>query len=286
MKRKGFTLIELLVVIAIIAILAAILFPVFQKVRENARRTACLSNQKQLGLAILQYNQDFDESMPNGIGGNGRASGWAGQIYTYAKSDGLFTCPDDSTSHVISSYGINGNIITRAGGAQLTSTSSPLSAFNAPASTVLLFEVAGADVAGTGEHPSNELQFQVQNTGNGDSPGGNGTGCSYDPNGVGTTSTLKYATGAFNGNTSGSAAGSFTPNPRHTDGANYLMSDGHAKFLRPATVSPGPNAASPTANQVNNTSGDKYTAGNGVAAGTAGSFSDGTSKPAATFSLT
>ena len=66
MKRRafGFTLIELLVVIAIIAILAAILFPVFQKVRENARRTVCLSNEKQLGLAFIQYVQDSDETFP------------------------------------------------------------------------------------------------------------------------------------------------------------------------------------------------------------------------------
>jgi prepilin-type N-terminal cleavage/methylation domain-containing protein/prepilin-type processing-associated H-X9-DG protein len=61
---RGFTLIELLVVIAIIAILAAILFPVFQKVRENARKTACLSNEKQLGLATMQYVQDYDETYP------------------------------------------------------------------------------------------------------------------------------------------------------------------------------------------------------------------------------
>jgi len=65
-RRQGFTLIELLVVIAIIAILAAILFPVFQKVRENARAAKCASNLKQLGIATLQYQQDYDESYPDG----------------------------------------------------------------------------------------------------------------------------------------------------------------------------------------------------------------------------
>jgi prepilin-type N-terminal cleavage/methylation domain-containing protein len=64
--QKGFTLIELLVVIAIIAILAAILFPVFAQAREKARATACLSNMKQAGLALQMYAQDYDETMPLG----------------------------------------------------------------------------------------------------------------------------------------------------------------------------------------------------------------------------
>ena len=106
--RRGFTLIELLVVIAIIAILAAILFPVFQKVRENARRTACASNLRQIGLAYLQYNQDYDELTPinnhvkiagAGIGGPTNPSGTLDQDYyvilqPFVKNVGVFYCPD------------------------------------------------------------------------------------------------------------------------------------------------------------------------------------------------
>ena len=87
----GFTLIELLVVIAIIAILAAILFPVFQSVRENARRTAAMSNCKQLLLAITQYTQDGDERLPMG-GWSQFANApvfteWQEAIYPYVKSE-------------------------------------------------------------------------------------------------------------------------------------------------------------------------------------------------------
>lgn len=104
---KGFTLIELLVVIAIIAILAAILFPVFGRARENARRSSCQSNLKQIGLGILQYTQDFDEKYPGcfinepGLpaGGNtcdNRVS-YAQMIYPYVKSSQIFVCPSDSS---------------------------------------------------------------------------------------------------------------------------------------------------------------------------------------------
>ena len=106
--RRGFTLIELLVVIAIIAILAAILFPVFAKAREKARQTSCLSNMKQISLGILQYAQDYDEMMvpdalsvfsymsPDGTPINISppcAMLWMYLVYPYVKNVQVFTCP-------------------------------------------------------------------------------------------------------------------------------------------------------------------------------------------------
>jgi prepilin-type N-terminal cleavage/methylation domain-containing protein len=107
-NAAGFTLIELLVVIAIIAILAAILFPVFAQAREKARQSACLSNCKQIGMASNMYVQDYDETFPghNWPKGEGQHSlpdgrifqghvGWPLLFYPYIKNQQVFTCPSD-----------------------------------------------------------------------------------------------------------------------------------------------------------------------------------------------
>ena len=103
-RASGFTLIELLVVIAIIAILAAILFPVFAQAREKARQTTCLSNVKQLGTGLMMYAQDYDETLPlssfSAVPGQSVNSiqnpKWADVIQPYVKNDGIFMCPSDS----------------------------------------------------------------------------------------------------------------------------------------------------------------------------------------------
>ena len=103
MKRRGFTLIELLVVIAIIAILAAILFPVFAKAREKARQTSCLSNLKQLSLGLLQYAQDYDERLPrNNYSDSATDHMFVGNVYSilvpYLKNTQIWVCPSRTTN--------------------------------------------------------------------------------------------------------------------------------------------------------------------------------------------
>lgn len=96
MTRRGFTLIELLVVIAIIAILAAILFPVFAQAREKARQTQCLSNMRQLSNAVMMYVQDYDELYPmtaNYNDGTMTQTIWSEMIQPYVKNQGIFSCP-------------------------------------------------------------------------------------------------------------------------------------------------------------------------------------------------
>jgi prepilin-type N-terminal cleavage/methylation domain-containing protein/prepilin-type processing-associated H-X9-DG protein len=128
-KSFGFTLIELLVVIAIIAILAAILFPVFGQAREAARKTSCLSNEKQLSLGVLMYSQDYDEHLQDMVlGGNCNQSCWIGagcaysdgggwwfgRIYPYIKNYQVYGCPDDTRSFSTTQANTNSNAWNQA----------------------------------------------------------------------------------------------------------------------------------------------------------------------------
>lgn len=115
--KSAFTLIELLVVIAIIAILAAILFPVFATAREKARQTSCANNEKQLGIAFLSYAQDFDEVLPIGSENTAPNDCWDKLIVPYAmrglgtySASSLYHCPDDNytTGFVTRTYSMNG----------------------------------------------------------------------------------------------------------------------------------------------------------------------------------
>ena len=127
-SAQAFTLIELLVVIAIIAILAAILFPVFQSVRENARAITCVSNLKQIGLAMTEYTQDADESFPRGqyLDPNKVLLDWQNAVYPYVKNGsstaqtggtqvyngqgGVWSCPDFPSPNAVDDYGVNEDI--------------------------------------------------------------------------------------------------------------------------------------------------------------------------------
>ncbi len=144
-QKKGFTLIELLVVIAIIAILAAILFPVFAKAREKARQVSCLSNMKQIGLGFTQYNQDYDEKF-TGSGFYGQ--GWAEEIYPYVKSTQVYQCPDDPRTPGANETAYYPNKLSYVGNSQILDTTNAqnpatpasLAQLVAPSTTVLLYE--------------------------------------------------------------------------------------------------------------------------------------------------
>ncbi|HEY3332214.1 MAG TPA: DUF1559 domain-containing protein [Capsulimonadaceae bacterium] len=233
--KSGFTLIELLVVIAIIAILAAILFPVFAKAREKARGTACTSNLKQISLAFAQYTQDYDELFPcgkyqaAGAGANG-GQGWAGQIFPYLKAQAIFVCPSDPTPPVtnysVMSYEYNQLLDSKYGNNPGTTS---LSKLTAPANIVCLYEVQGAQIA----------WFQAAPTSDASSPAQIGY-----PGYYAGSSSIKYATG--NMGSPFTSTNYYTATPVHTEGSNWLAADGHVKWLRGEKVSNGGAAANAT----------------------------------------
>jgi prepilin-type N-terminal cleavage/methylation domain-containing protein len=202
--RVGFTLIELLVVIAIIAILAAILFPVFQKVRENARRASCQSNLKQLGLAFIQYQQDADEKFPAYNSGAG-AAGWATMIYPFVKSTGIYKCPDDSATGSMVSYGENYAIWSGTPPMGYTENRAGMSIaqLGGAASTVLLWEA----------NPANS---------------------DYRNPSVAGSVALNTFSGYGNGNP-GEMSNRHDKDPTQSD--NYLACDGHVKYVKMPYIS-------------------------------------------------
>ncbi|BCM88497.1 hypothetical protein IAD21_00330 [Abditibacteriota bacterium] len=227
-QRKAFTLIELLVVIAIIAILAAILFPVFARARENARRASCQSNMKQIGLGIAQYTQDYDERYPTirnfAPGVLAPKQSWDGIIEPYigtkvnnatTASAQIFLCPSDSVAvdptifTVRRTYSMPWNNVTVATGS-LTDpylggvdngtfiTGRALSEIPAPATTLMVVE----------------RPFKLNGFGL-----GSGSTCA----GPTAPTQPQYAPGNSN----------YLSNPLHFDGYNYLFIDGHVKYQRP-----------------------------------------------------
>jgi len=267
MKRNAFTLIELLVVIAIIAILAAILFPVFAKVREKARQTSCASNMKQLGLGIVQYLQDNDETFAMGNPNYGYTGGWAHPIIPYLKSVDVYKCPNDPTHYAPAgggvwqdvSYAMNDSLLgdgnRDSGGNNPRVTA--MAALNAPASTVMLCEVFNAtmDI----NNASDTTDFSTGATMDQNFWGGCAMGC------VG-----RYATGNPIGHNLAYASGFQTG--AHTDGSNFLACDGHVKWLKAVRIAPGKdalNANNPQDDAGEHASGTAYMNVNGGGSGTA-----------------
>jgi len=238
-SSQGFTLIELLVVIAIIAILAAILFPVFAKAREKARQTSCLSNEKQVALAVLMYAQDYDEKFPTPfsiatVNGTAYLANWAanqtggtnstlpvgttvpGLLQAYIKSDQLVKCPSASNTNngVGLSYMLNDYIAGKS-----------LAATNAPATTVLIAESSVAD-GNAASTDTTALHLDIGHA----VVGGPGTTPAPIPMTLPTldaiaNGTVDYTTLIFDQT-------KIEDVTRHTDGGNFGFSDGHVKWYR------------------------------------------------------
>jgi len=198
-RRGGFTLIELLVVIAIIAILAAILFPVFARAREKARQSSCLSNVKQLLLALLQYVQDYDETLPhayryNAPGVSPTGETWDVVIEPYLKNLQVLVCPSDTSRR---GYGYNMDYLGYSFAGYPSQHQRRLAQITKPAETVFI-----CDSNNYVAYYYNSRSRFTSNLANG-----------WDPNDRGGGAGL-----------------------RHNDGSNYGFVDGHAKWVQGQTV--------------------------------------------------
>ena len=225
--RKAFTLIELLVVIAIIALLAAILFPVFARARENARKSSCANNVKQLGLGIAQYVQDYDEQYPYGTprGGTGfRGTGWAGMIYPYVKSPQVYGCPNDPTkpsgNNYPVSYSFNGAYLGARALADVAKSTQTVALSESTSG----WQVNVTDPAETGTRTS---MIDL-----GDNHVYVDTGAAQQCCG----NTEHYRTGAYSNGAVLQGHGGGDTDVVHLDGSNYLLADGHVKWYKGTSI--------------------------------------------------
>jgi prepilin-type N-terminal cleavage/methylation domain-containing protein/prepilin-type processing-associated H-X9-DG protein len=210
-RGSGFTLIELLVVIAIIAILASILFPVFGRARENARRSSCMSNMKQIGLGVMQYVQDYDGFFPYVRILSTPKMNWGQQIYPYVKSTQIFMCPSNPQNTYGNGMGSNGP--------------APL--------PVIPASYAMNDRMGSVNFASPPVQPPLHEAGLDKSA--QKIMIAEDSPPTGTAPTPLYAYWDW-GNTNGFETYGFAG---HLSTANWLFFDGHVKSMRPtATLTP------------------------------------------------
>ena len=227
--RSAFTLIELLVVIAIIAILAAILFPVFARARENARRSSCQSNLKQIGLGIFQYLQDYDEKFPNQVRAGGSSTnppyGWVDESQPYLKSLQIFQCPSEPTSYDGTSPGAT-NYTDYYINAALGDTSA-----NQSSATAAIYDQGGISQAALA---SSSLTIML---GDGDAGAATSTArfrCNgYSASGVSTNNLPLHSPSG------GSRVVTSTISFRHLDGTNLAFADGHVKWYKTNGASGG-----------------------------------------------